>query len=123
MRVAWIALGVAGVVIALERGERRITATSAQDGHFSIATPPGEWHASIDRESLPDTYGTGSTDRNIVVERGTPTNISFAVTAIRSGRSACSGTSRVPRLPVMTSSRAAVSRTVRVSTPFTVVPK
>lgn len=77
-------LGVGGVVIALTRGDRRITATSGSDGHFSIAAPPGEWHASIDRDSLPSVYTFREESHDIALDRGAPKTLDFAVTAIRS---------------------------------------
>jgi hypothetical protein len=77
-------LGVGGVVIELTRGERRISATSGNDGHFSIAAPPGEWHSSIDRESLPSVYTVSGENHDIALDRGTPTTLDFTVTALRS---------------------------------------
>jgi hypothetical protein len=77
-------LGVSGVVVELTRGDRRITATSRQDGHFSIAAPPGEWGISIDRESLAGAYLAREEMRQISLDRGAPMTLDFAVTAIRS---------------------------------------
>jgi hypothetical protein len=77
-------LGVGGVVVALTRGERRITATSGADGHFAIAAPPGEWRASIDRDSLPSVYTISQDGRDVVLERGAPTTLNLSVTALRS---------------------------------------
>jgi hypothetical protein len=86
-------LGVGGVVVALTRGERRITATSGSDGHFSIAAPPGEWRAAIDRDSLPSVYTFSDGVHDIALDRGAPKTLDFAVTAIRSiaGRVPASG--------------------------------
>lgn len=77
-------LGVGGVVIALTRGERRITATSGGDGHYSIAAPPGEWHAAIDRDSLPSVYTLSQEGHDVALDRGAPKTLDFGVTAIRS---------------------------------------
>ncbi|HEX7192236.1 MAG TPA: SdrD B-like domain-containing protein [Thermoanaerobaculia bacterium] len=77
-------LGVGGVVVALTRGERRLTATSGSDGHFSIAVPPGEWHAAIDRDSLPSVYTVSESEHVIALDRGTPKTQNLTVTAIRS---------------------------------------
>jgi hypothetical protein len=77
-------LGVGGIVIALTRGDRRITATSGDDGHFSIAAPPGEWRAGIDRDSLPSVYIVSYEVHDIALERSAPKTMNFAVTAIRS---------------------------------------
>jgi hypothetical protein len=88
-------LGVGGVVVALTRGDRRITATSGDDGHFSIAAPPGEWRASIDRDSLPSVYLTSADSQAIALERGAPQTANFAVTAIRSISGRLSGRGEV----------------------------
>jgi len=77
-------IGVGGVVVALTRGERRIAATSGSDGHFSIAAPPGEWHASIDRDSLPGVYTLSGDGHDVALDRGAPKTLDFTVTAIRS---------------------------------------
>lgn len=77
-------LGVGGVVVSVSRGERRITATSGADGHLSIAAPPGEWRASIDRESLSSEYTVSSDVQDVALDRGTPRTLNFAVTALRS---------------------------------------
>jgi hypothetical protein len=77
-------LGVGGVVVLLVRGERRITAISGADGHFSIAVPPGEWRASIDRDSLPSTYMIAGGETPVALDRGAPRTVDFNVIAIRS---------------------------------------
>jgi hypothetical protein len=77
-------LGVGGVVVSLSRGERLITATSGADGHFSIAAPPGEWRASIDRESLSSEYVASSDVHDVALDRGAPKTLNLAVTALRS---------------------------------------
>jgi SdrD B-like protein len=77
-------LGVGGIVVELTRGDRRITATTGQDGRFSIAAPPGEWRVAIDHDSLASLYVAASDSREIPLERGTPKTSNFAVTAIRS---------------------------------------
>lgn len=77
-------LGVGGVVVALTRGERRITATSGMDGHFSIAAPPGEWRVAIDRDSLPSVYTLSEDNHVIALDRGAPNTVNFSVTALRS---------------------------------------
>jgi hypothetical protein len=77
-------VGVGGIVVVLAQGDRRITATSGADGHFSIAVPPGEWRASIDRDSLPSTYTDAGGEMPIALDRGTPKTVGFSVTAIRS---------------------------------------
>jgi hypothetical protein len=77
-------VGVGGVAIVLTRGDRRITTTSGADGHFSIAAPPGEWLASIDRESLPSAYVASDGATQVALDRGTPKTVNLAVTALRS---------------------------------------
>jgi hypothetical protein len=86
-------LGVGGTVVVLTRGERRITATSGGDGHFSIAAPPGEWHASIDRESLPSVYTLSGEGQDVALERGAPKTLDFTLNALRSvaGRATVAG--------------------------------
>jgi cell division septation protein DedD len=77
--------GVANVTIALARAERRMAAVSASSGSFAIAVPPGEWRASIDRETLPAGYEmTDDAPRDIALERGAPQSIELHVNALRS---------------------------------------
>jgi hypothetical protein len=77
--------GVANVTIALVRGERRMSVVTASDGSFAIAVPPGEWHASLDRETLPPGYAVNGNDsRDVALDRGAPKSIEYRVNALRS---------------------------------------
>lgn len=77
--------GIAGVRVLLVRGAQRVLATTASDGTYSIAAPPGEWALSILTDSVPSGHSLAQTEsRSILLERVEPVRTEHMLQAHRS---------------------------------------
>jgi hypothetical protein len=86
--------GVSAVGVTLSRGSTRHASSSDSEGRFEIVAPPGEWEASIVRDSLPAGYAVADASaRNVMLKRAEPVTSDFTVRAARSisGRLAAPG--------------------------------
>jgi len=76
--------GLAGVGVALTRGETRLETTSASDGSFALNAAPGEWALALDAMTLPAGFAFSDASRNVMLETAQPSNVAFKVRANRS---------------------------------------
>jgi DedD protein len=79
-------LGIAGTVVAIAgTNGLKLEATTDLEGAFTLAMPPGEYHATLAAESLPPGYVVaGEGERTLHLAADAPQQTAFEVHALRS---------------------------------------